>query len=256
MERDLHFLHSAMTARCAARVDKHFEGYCSLQLMSAGEVELFYDQTRYAMTGVCYWAAMPGPHIRFHAAERVGWWTHRYVAFRGTLASDWLAAGLLPQRPITPADPARHIERFDKLLATVRGSTRWSHLSAINLLEAILLELAETPATSDRAPWLPRAIEMLEEAPESLIDYHDVAAALDLGFSTFRRAFKQQTGKSPHDYRIGVKVAAAKRLLERTDTPIKRIAQQLGYADVFYFSRQFRTETGLPPRAYRESVQR
>lgn len=256
MDRDLHFLHSAMTARCTARVDKYFEGYCSLQLMSAGEVELFYDQSRHAMTGVCYWAAMPGPHIRFHAAESVGWWTHRYVAFRGTLAGDWLAAGLLPQRPITPTDPARHIEHFDRLLATIRRPTRWSHLSAINLLEAILLELAETPAASDCVPWLPRALEMLAADPESPLDYHDVAAALDLGFSTFRRAFKQQTGQSPHEYRIGVKVREAKSLLERTDTPIKQIAQRLGYADVFYFSRQFRSETGLPPRAYRESVQR
>jgi AraC family transcriptional regulator, arabinose operon regulatory protein len=42
-------------------------------------------------------------------------------------------------------------------------------------------------------------------------------------------------------------------LLTDTTQTIKQIAMQLGYSDVYFFTRQFREQTGLPPALYRKS---
>ena len=46
-----------------------------------------------------------------------------------------------------------------------------------------------------------------------------------------------------------------RRLLGETNDPIKHVAQQLGYRDVYFFSRQFRQFAGVPPAMYRKSRQ-
>ena len=44
----------------------------------------------------------------------------------------------------------------------------------------------------------------------------------------------------------------AKRELAYTDRTAQEIAYELGYEDYTYFSRQFRKQTGMSPRAFRQ----
>lgn len=256
MRSDLQFLHFAHYLHCTARVDKHFEGYYSLQMMSQGQVQLSYDQTHYTLDGAWYWPAMPGPHIRFCASPSAGWWEHRYVAFTGRLADRWVADGLWLAGPLQCLSPPAGIAAFDMLLRTLRLSNRWSHYLAINQLERILLDLAQQPSAPAPARWLGSVLATLSDRLDTSIDYHRLAQSAGLGFSTFRRQFKTLTGRTPHAYRIAARINSAKQLLGQSDLAIKEIAHRLGYGDVFHFSRQFRQVTGLPPSAFRSSAQR
>jgi AraC-like DNA-binding protein len=56
-------------------------------------------------------------------------------------------------------------------------------------------------------------------------------------------------------YVLQCRANAARQLLTETDLPVKLIARQLGYQDVFFFTRQFRKFTGVPPALYRKSRQ-
>lgn len=256
MPDDFRFLHSAHTARCTANVDKHFDGYHTLQLMTRGAIHLSYDAAEYDLAGAWFWPAMPGPLIRFHAQDDPGWWEHRYVAFQGPQVDRWSDAGILPSGPVISENPHADAERFDRLLSTVQGSRRWSRLGAINQLERLLIDLAEAQAKPDAPAWVSRAKALLADRIDEPVDHHAIASELEIGYSTFRRLFLQHAGATPHAFRIEARVARARALLAETDTPIKSIAERLGYSDVFYFARQFRAETGLPPRAYRLSAQR
>ena len=51
-----------------------------------------------------------------------------------------------------------------------------------------------------------------------------------------------------------VKIAEAKRMLAKTQVPIKEIAARLYYSDQFYFSQQFKRITGYSPSEYRDSA--
>jgi len=70
----------------------------------------------------------------------------------------------------------------------------------------------------------------------------------------FSRRFKSAVGKSVLSYGIDLKVQAAKELLKDTNLTHQDIADQLGYRDNAYFSRQFKQKIKLTPGEYREMV--
>ncbi len=77
-----------------------------------------------------------------------------------------------------------------------------------------------------------------------------------MGLSTLRRRFKQETGQPLHDYLLQRRLMKARTMLDETELPIKEIVEQLGYRDVYFFTRQFHRFLGLPPAAYRKICQR
>jgi ABC-type sugar transport system ATPase subunit len=92
---------------------------------------------------------------------------------------------------------------------------------------------------------------MEERAEEGDIDLHEVAGAVFMSYDNFRRKFKAQTGLSPNQYFIRLKIERAKELLDFTDLEIKEIAERLGFSDPYYFSRVFKDWEGLSPLRHR-----
>lgn len=257
---DLTFLYGESVPRCAHRIDKHFVGYNTLQYMSGGAVELSVGGERHELHGRWFWSAYPGPRIAFHAAAPAKTWRHRYIAFRGPRVRRWEDDGLFPIAP-QPAPHDRDFgERFDRLLelATRRSGEPFAALRATHVLEEILIELAEDrTAARGRPGWLKAAVAKLDAAArgEASADYAAVAEELGMAEVTFRRRFRAATGSAPHEYVLQSRVAEARRLLGETDVPVKTIAQRLGYADVYFFSRQFKKFAGVPPALFRKSRQ-
>jgi iron complex transport system substrate-binding protein len=62
--------------------------------------------------------------------------------------------------------------------------------------------------------------------------------------------FKQQTGTSPIDYLIQIRINESKKLLLETGATLRVIAAHVGYSDEYYFSRLFKKQTGLSPTRY------
>lgn len=69
--------------------------------------------------------------------------------------------------------------------------------------------------------------------------------------STLLPVFKKVTGYSPIDYLLHVRLAKATEMLLKTEKTISEIAQDCGFSDSNYFSRQFRKSYNLSPREYR-----
>ena len=77
------------------------------------------------------------------------------------------------------------------------------------------------------------------------------AAMANLSESHYRSLFKQQTGYSPMDYFIRLRIHKACQLLDTTNLTVKEIARLIGYQDALYFSRAFKTVIELSPAQYR-----
>jgi AraC-like DNA-binding protein len=257
MNSDLYFLHCAYMPRCAARIDKHFEGYYALQFMQAGGIDLYYDDEFRQLCGKWFWPTNPGPRIRYHPAEGYEFWEHRYAAFKGPLVQRWIAEGLLLTQPQPIPQKRDFTVIFDELLEHAMRTDRWGNLRAINLLERVLIELAELRAQAPvQAQWLEQLIAELDASETFLPDYQRLAKKLNMSLSTLRRRFKQETGQPLHDFLLHRRLARARALLDETDLPIKKIAEQLGYSDVYFFTRQFHRFLGLPPATFRKIRQR
>ena len=72
---------------------------------------------------------------------------------------------------------------------------------------------------------------------------------------TFKRRFTEATGFAPLDYVQRLRIADAKRRLERTDAPADEISWKVGYEDAAFFRRLFKRVTGMTPGAYRRRFQ-
>ena len=72
-----------------------------------------------------------------------------------------------------------------------------------------------------------------------------------VGYENFRKIFKQETGMSPHHYRVRRRLDAACALLTQSKLSITEISRKLGYSSPYEFSAQFRRQVGVPPSNYR-----
>jgi len=68
------------------------------------------------------------------------------------------------------------------------------------------------------------------------------------------KIFKDETGDSPINYLIKVRLSKAKELLEEGNTPIKAVAKSVGYHDAYYFSKLFKKYYGYPPSKVTKSA--
>lgn len=251
------FLHAARVPRCTARVDKFFDGYQTLQFVRRGAVELMYNEVRHVVQAPAFWTCFPGPHIRFHVHEGRAW-NHRYVAARGPGLLDWQERGLFFRG--VQACPARRADdcaaAMDEIIRLVYAPGPLSSQRAANLLERLLLDLAEwRQDRSQAAPWLTTVLAALESTPGRAPDYAALAQKCGMALSTLRRRFHREIGVPLHHHALEWRIAKACRLVGFTDRPFKEIAEELGYDNVFYFSRQFRKFQGVPPLVYRRARQ-
>jgi len=257
MADDLVFMHGGRIPVCVRTVEKSF-GYHLFQMMTSGGVNLWCDGALTPMLGPHVWLCRPGPWYKLQETPRGKPWNHRYLAFTGPLVLEWEASGLLDAKP--QALPATQVKswaaRFDALIDQSQRGDRWGRVRGVNLLEGMLIDLAEQRDTTlhDPPDWLTRVLPKLRDPREP--DYAAIADAESLSLSAFQRRFRKATGQSPHAYRLRHRVAEARRLLAETDLPIKQVAEKLGYNDIFYFTRQFKQIVGVPPAAFRQSRQR
>ncbi len=99
-----------------------------------------------------------------------------------------------------------------------------------------------------------QAAEYLSEHNKTFISINDVAGYFHICHNDFTRFFTEFWHCTPQQFQILQRMQQAKNLLEHTDNTLAEIAEQLGYADHYFFSRQFKQQTGMTPGNYRKSI--
>ncbi|OLP62541.1 AraC family transcriptional regulator [Xaviernesmea oryzae] len=80
-----------------------------------------------------------------------------------------------------------------------------------------------------------------------------LAAACKLSRSTFLRAFRETTGRTPHNFLIEQRIDKARDLLLNSAASLSEIARDCGFSDQAHFSRVFAARLGAPPSVWRRN---
>lgn len=72
----------------------------------------------------------------------------------------------------------------------------------------------------------------------------------------FGTLFKEQFGVSPKEYAIQLKIERAKELLSTEKLSVSEIGSELGFADLYHFSRVFKQVTSYSPTEYKKMLQK
>lgn len=96
----------------------------------------------------------------------------------------------------------------------------------------------------------PRLQLVLDHIQENLslpLPLEELASLANLSMYHFARVFRTSMGKSPHQYIVERRVAAAKKQLDQTDAPIAQIAYDCGFSSQSHLTVTFRRVYGTTP---------
>jgi AraC-like DNA-binding protein len=137
------------------------------------------------------------------------------------------------------------------------GAGVLSKLSEILFIEVLRLHMNEQ--TEGRTGWLAgvsdrivgAALQALHQRPAKAWTLDELARAAGASRSVLAERFQLLVGSSPMQYLTQWRMLLASNLLCRSNAPLARIAEEVGYQTDTAFSRAFRREFGAPPAAWR-----
>jgi len=92
---------------------------------------------------------------------------------------------------------------------------------------------------------------LMKEQTESPVSPETIASQLGVGYSWFRKMFKEYTGVSPAQYQLQQRLLKAKELLTTTSLSIAEIAYKLGFENAGQFATFFKKKEGVTPSKFR-----
>jgi AraC family transcriptional regulator len=192
------------------------------------------DESRYQ------WRAGGRSHFLFIAPEQVA----------TVLGDDRLLAGIGHDGPVRP--PVLDLV-FDALQADLAQGSPAGPLVGESLIAALIAQLAASPAVNLRglsASACNRAIDLIDARFASPISLQELADAAGLGIRQLSRAFREATGRAPHQYLLHRRIEAAKVLI-RQGLPLAEVAGQCGFSDQSQLTRTFMRHAGTTPGRFR-----
>lgn len=188
-------------------------------------------------------------------------WDQIYFVFNGPVFNFLRQRGILdPARPVwhlEPVDYWRH--RLEGIIAgepwqTEAGAQRVMG-RFIQLIHDMVAADIERTALASRDRWLEESQRLLAGPGETgWLSPAQVAHAVGLNYDNFRKQFALKLGTSPGQFQKHRKVERACATIYQGGQGFKEIADEMGYCDVFHFSKAFKQVTGMTPSAFRKKA--
>jgi AraC-like DNA-binding protein len=132
-----------------------------------------------------------------------------------------------------------------------------------SLAQLVIHELRITAASASANPQpgqpRPNTLRRVQEYVRTRLDralsIRDLAEVAGCSPSSVHRQFHDFEGQSPGQWMARQRVERAAFLLRTTRLSVQEVGEQVGLTDPFHFSRYFKRQMGISPRAYQQSRQ-
>lgn len=165
-----------------------------------------------------------------------------------------------PARPQSEKFSVRRVKETENLFR--RLLYKWQRKSSayyeecMSLLYAVYAEVLQVETErylpASRRQTVERAVSyMVEHIGEEELGVAEISAAVGVGAAALRRMFAAAYGMPPVRYLLFLRLERAKELILYSDCSLTEVAQTCGFCSLYYFSRVFKKEIGMPPGAFR-----
>lgn len=155
---------------------------------------------------------------------------------------------------------------LDALVAEAAEGTPSGLLFVDTLTTALSLQLARqagstgvsaattAPARGGLAPAARRRVlELMRARLDAPLSIDTLAREAGLSPAHFARAFKESTGRAPHQHLLALRLDRARRLLDEPGASLSDVALRTGFADQAHLTRFFKRQFGVTPGALQRS---
>jgi len=155
----------------------------------------------------------------------------------------------------------RYIDLLRDEFVSLQRAKDETLLALINLLLISIFRQAESLAISSIQTEGPHRViatfrKLLEQNYKRHWRVQDYAEALNISTATLNRICNERLGTGAKAVISDRVITEAKRRLLYTQQPLDQIAYYLGFKDPAYFSRQFKQQTQITPKEYRQLADR
>lgn len=160
------------------------------------------------------------------------------------------------QYDFTPQYPVELLEKVKRM------HHEWSRLNTLEKLHAkslfyqfvyeLLWQIQQQGFETDSPDLSEQAIRYMTENYQHNITIESLAQLLNYSPQYISRKFKEQTGNSPINFLIMLRMDKAQELLLTSDATLQEVAASVGYPDMFYFNRMFKKHVGVAPGQYKK----
>jgi AraC-like DNA-binding protein len=215
---------------------------CKLQKITAGTIIILF----------------PGEWHDYYPDKETGWDEH-WVGFRGVHIDK-----RVEKHFFTKEEPLLHIGISDTIVSlyddilkfAIQEKSGYQELISsivLHILGSIYYKKRNKSFTNTYVvDKINEARILMKEQIENPESPDQIASQLGLGYSWFRRMFKEYTGVSPAQYQQQQRLLKAKELLTASNLNISEIAYSLKFENAGQFSTFFKKKAGITPSEFRE----
>ncbi len=140
------------------------------------------------------------------------------------------------------------MEKFEQLKAEEEF-----HVLSENAIQE-LIGILEKSDGGNKRKIVKKVEEYIKENCGKAISLNDVAQAMYLNASYLSKIFRDETGETFTKYLMKYRVEKAVELMGDPTRKIYEIARAVGYEDIQYFTKMFKSIKGVSPFQYREKI--
>jgi len=183
-------------------------------------------------------------------------WINAWIAFSGTKAKSLLNETEFGCNHVIETgtfiyDEIKNVT--DTILQINNNTTRYmyaasslwkvfAHMNAIHNAQSL---------PSYYSTYTERAISLIHRYYNTDISVSDIANSMFISREYLYTLFKNDTGKSPSQYLMNLRIEKSCALLSNSNYTVQQIAQYLGFYDHAYFSKVFKNHMKISPKEYR-----
>lgn len=200
----------------------------------------------------------PG-EITTYYADKEDPWYYCWFGFQGSSAAKIVESiGFTPQTPVLSFEDGEIVEKkiiemLGSVSLTLDGQLH-RNAEMMDILSKMIRERAKQ-AGSDSGEagfsYSEYAVRYINNHFNEKIRIQELAKHIGISRSYLVKLVRQETGMSPQEYLIAVRMRRAADLLTRSNDPIRLIAAECGYEDALAFSKVFKSNYGQNPSDYR-----
>lgn len=183
-------------------------------------------------------------------------WKEIYVCVGQNLFNSLKEIGVVSDKPVLSTgldyelieEISKFIDDMDKI-NTFELTTLVPAVIAI-LSRATLLD-KQNAHGSEVLDMLTLSCQYMQTHIKDRIAVEEVAREMEIGYEKYRKLFTNHYGISPGHYMIRQRIHQAQKLLSNPQNTIQSVAMELGYADAYVFSKQFKSVIGVSPTEFK-----